>query len=78
LDLYIGGLNVSLFFAGRRTAAAAMVTAALFHKFVRWLFDFVDVALESRCRRPSSLAQAGSSIVDTPTFHDLAPARLQG
>jgi hypothetical protein len=27
---------------------------ALFYKFVRWLFDFVDVVLESRCRHPSS------------------------
>jgi hypothetical protein len=50
----------------------------LFHKFVRWLFDFIDVALESRCRRPSSSTQASSSISDTPTFHDLAPARLFG
>jgi hypothetical protein len=51
---------------------------ALFYKFVRWLFDFVDVALESRCRHPSSSAPASSSIADAPTFHDIALARLQG
>jgi hypothetical protein len=54
------------------------ILLALFHKFVRWLFDFVDVGLESRYRRSSSSAQAGSPIVDIPTFHDLVPARLQG
>jgi hypothetical protein len=49
---------------------------ALFYKFVWWLFDFVDVALESCCRRPSSSAPAGSA--EVPTFHDTAPTHLQG
>jgi hypothetical protein len=51
---------------------------ALFYKFVRWLFDLVDVALESCCHRPSSSAPTSSSSAEVPTFHDTALECLQG